>query len=335
MRDTKVDLLRFIGLILIVFAHCEPPTFLFQVRNFDVPLMVIVSGISFNIAYKRKDRYSNYLLKRTKRLVFPVWIFLTGYFLVSTMLLNKAFSIREILESYLFFEGIGYVWIIRVFLIVAILAPFLHRFCNRVNSNNIYLGILSFGFLVSELLFIMYKITSPQGNLIYITSILMYIIPYSLLFSIGLRLNKLSNKLAMLISTLMLSVFTGIALLLFNAKNEFVPTQIYKYPPSIYFLSFAIGLSLLLYISIDKIDSFFKSFSHYNKVLFIARNSIWVYLWHIPYIELINMHYYFKFPFVLLLASCTVYIQVTFLNIILKKIKNENVKKHLKIIFTG
>ncbi len=47
MRDTRIDFLRFVGLIMIIFAHVNPPAVLFQLRNFDVPLMVLISGVSF------------------------------------------------------------------------------------------------------------------------------------------------------------------------------------------------------------------------------------------------------------------------------------------------
>ncbi|SFK21637.1 hypothetical protein SAMN04488079_106193 [Methylophaga sulfidovorans] len=47
MRDHRIDLLRFIGLSMIIFAHVGPPSILFQLRNFDVPLMVLISGMSY------------------------------------------------------------------------------------------------------------------------------------------------------------------------------------------------------------------------------------------------------------------------------------------------
>ncbi len=52
MRDEKVDLLRFVGLAMVVMAHVGAPTLLFQFRNFDVPLMVLLSGISFGLAWR-------------------------------------------------------------------------------------------------------------------------------------------------------------------------------------------------------------------------------------------------------------------------------------------
>ena len=46
LRDPAVDLLRFIGISMIFLAHIGPPAALFQLRSFDVPLMIFVSGLS-------------------------------------------------------------------------------------------------------------------------------------------------------------------------------------------------------------------------------------------------------------------------------------------------
>lgn len=78
-RDNRIDLLRFIGLAMIILAHVSPPDIVFQGRNFDVPLMVIVAGLSFQVSY-RYESYISYLWKRIKRLLFPVWLFLSIVF---------------------------------------------------------------------------------------------------------------------------------------------------------------------------------------------------------------------------------------------------------------
>ena len=59
----------------------------------------------------------------------------------------------------------------------------------------------------------------------------------------------------------------------------FVPTQQYKYPPTIYYLSYAIACLNFLYLLC-------RSLSEFNGVsrkiiLWFSSNSLWVYLWHI------------------------------------------------------
>lgn len=45
-RDRSIDLLRFIALTGIVIVYIHPSEFWTQLRNFDVPLMVFLSGVS-------------------------------------------------------------------------------------------------------------------------------------------------------------------------------------------------------------------------------------------------------------------------------------------------
>jgi fucose 4-O-acetylase-like acetyltransferase len=122
-RDFRIDILRTIGVILIILAHSSPPNTLFQIRVFDVPLMAMLLGMSFILSLKGKDfkeNYGKYVFKRLKRLVFPTWIFLSIFFLLVFILSLIAkqsypFSINKIILSYTLISGIGYVWIIRVF----------------------------------------------------------------------------------------------------------------------------------------------------------------------------------------------------------------------------
>lgn len=52
IRDDTVDVLRFIGLAMIILAHVDSPSVLFQLRNFDVPLIVLISSMLFGLSYK-------------------------------------------------------------------------------------------------------------------------------------------------------------------------------------------------------------------------------------------------------------------------------------------
>lgn len=77
-RSPTIDLMRFIGLTLIVLAHISPPETIFQIRTFDVPLMIFVSGMAYS--GRKPDFSPSFFIKRLKRLVLPVYIFLTAYF---------------------------------------------------------------------------------------------------------------------------------------------------------------------------------------------------------------------------------------------------------------
>lgn len=154
MRDTRIDILRFIGLAMIIFAHVDPPALLFQLRNFDVPLMVLVSGMSFFLSYTPHVSYSDYVWQRVRRLVFPVWVFLTLYFLAQYVLMPDApdLNFGTVFGSYALMNGIGYVWVIRVFLLIALLSPFLYRVNKSVKEDKKYFLMLGCLYLLYETL---------------------------------------------------------------------------------------------------------------------------------------------------------------------------------------
>ena len=111
LRDNNIDLIRFIGLSLIILAHISPPDIILNLRTFDVPIMIFVSGMTY---YNKHLSFSfKNILHRFKRLVFPVWIFLTIYFIPIILLksvgIDLGLNFRHILGSYLLLDGIGYV----------------------------------------------------------------------------------------------------------------------------------------------------------------------------------------------------------------------------------
>lgn len=54
-RDESLDILRSIAFIGLIIAHVNPPVFLMQLRNFDVPMMVFISGVAFAMSPGRKN----------------------------------------------------------------------------------------------------------------------------------------------------------------------------------------------------------------------------------------------------------------------------------------
>ena len=129
-RDISIDLLRTIGILFIFLAHVDAPFVIKQVIKFNVILLVVISGY----VYREVKDYKKYIYKRIERLALPTWLFLTffflGLFLVEKILKIKVggLNIDTIISSYTFWWGIGFVWIIRIYLGVAILGPiFLKR----------------------------------------------------------------------------------------------------------------------------------------------------------------------------------------------------------------
>lgn len=151
MRDEKIDIMRFVGLAMVILAHIGAPPLIWQLRNFDVPLMVLVSGLSFGFCATGQS-YAAYVWKRIKRLVFPVWIFLTAYFLLiyTTGYPIQLSNAESIPRSYVLLSG--YSWIIRVFVLVALVAPVLWRWNCQIRSQTRYWSLLGAVYLGYELL---------------------------------------------------------------------------------------------------------------------------------------------------------------------------------------
>lgn len=210
-RDLEIDLLRFLGLSLIILAHVQPPEVLLELRCFDVPLMLFVSGLAF--ADKRPDFSISYFIKRFKRLVIPVWLFLSVYFIIVLSLqhfgLNFGVRKEHIIGSYIFMDGIGFVWVIRVFLIIALLTPPLIWLSNKIKSNVIFCVLMMILLCIDELMLV----NNIGTDNTFIREFCYYGIGYSLMFMLGLRFRSLSPKILTIVLGLVFLCFTILQLI--------------------------------------------------------------------------------------------------------------------------
>lgn len=115
-----LDIFKVIGLLCIVLAHVFPPQIIFQARNFDVILMIVISSMLFFYSNKQISFWS-YVGKRFERLVIPTWIFLAIFFSLSILLFPNYLSLKLVATSFALEGGIGYVWVIRIYFIIACL----------------------------------------------------------------------------------------------------------------------------------------------------------------------------------------------------------------------
>ena len=323
-RNTKIDILRAIAMICIIFAHTNPDPLLFKIRNFDVIMIVILLGASFQLSMQNKTiHYSQYIIKRFKRLIIPTWIFLTIFFsifmLLSSVTNREYFTLPIIIDSYALMVGIGYVWIMRVFFIVALISPLLLYMSNKVKSDLYYFMILILAYLIYYLLYIQLDNIHEPYNKFY-KLIILEGIGYSIIAAIGIRLLRLKNKsyTTILIGSIFLFGFLSI-------YYQFEPIQNFKYPPHLYYMSYGIMMTFILYklLSVkqihDKLNNIF--------IMFIAKHSLWLYFWHIltiyilhifkPYLVYSNANFITRFIFIFGLALIITIIH----NKISKKIK--------------
>lgn len=339
MRDEKIDLLRFLGLAMIILAHVQPPTVLFQLRNFDVPLMVLISGISFALSYKR-EAYASYLWKRVKRLLFPTWIFLSLYFLGLDALhragIGGGLPDKKIIEtSYLLLSGIGYVWIIRVFLSVALVAPALQAVSHSLSNGRFYTSLACCYVAYEAALFAFDVPRDTVGQSLFV-DVILGVVPYVILFAAGMRLPSLSQRTVMAVAGGCGALFVGLAFFYWRSEGHIVVTQGFKYPPSAYYLSYALAVSCGAWVAASPLLAVVKRARLLMPVMFMGQNSIWVYLWHIPLIAAVSLPFYLKYPVVLVGATCLAAIQIAFVRkVLVPKIHSVAIKRTLTTVFTG
>lgn len=328
-RDIRFDFLRAIGLICIIFAHTRLPDILKQIRNFDVPLMVIVSGAVYNLSPGiKKFEYLSYVRKRLLRILAPTWSFLIFFFIATWSIFfiqnkNYPFSPATLISSFALLHGIGYVWIFRVFVLVALCGPVFLVLYNTIKVKLIYFLILVFIYGLYETAYpFLYQIECCWLNVI-INDILFYMIPYGCLFGLGLSLPDFERKTIITIASIFFILFSVFSCLIYS--DHFVPTNKFKYPPRLYYLSYSIFASLSLFLIFNKKTVNFIPNKINKIILFVGSSTMWIYLWHILLLYIWMWfspmwaeNFMVKFSMIFLLSSTITYLQQTFIKRIIE-----------------
>lgn len=312
-RENRIDLLRFIGLSLIILAHVHPGPYIFQLRNFDVPLMVIASGMAYGLSGNVRKAYFRHLVNRACRLVFPVWVFLTFYFIFLwiTGYPQDLPGKNVIIESYLLCSGIGYVWIIRVFLLIAVIAHFVLALDKKIVKNNIYMLAIALLYIVYEILLYVFSCYFRAKYYFMVEGTLFYMLPYGCIFAFGVRLRKMSKNEIFNFSLLFSLIFIMLFVYLYFKNGEIVGTQGYKYPPRLYYISYGMFASLFAFILSEYILGVIGGCSSINLIItFVSKNSLSIYLWHIPLLSVFSGKFYYNYFVVYFLALFITYVQI-------------------------
>lgn len=126
---------------MIILAHTTLPDSVRNFRIFDVVLFVFISGVAFSYSKPINSLYDYflYLWKRIKRLVFVCWIYISIYMLwllgLNCFGAENELSLKVIITTYTLVSGVGYVWIIRIYLCMAVIAPFLRFISNKIKNE--------------------------------------------------------------------------------------------------------------------------------------------------------------------------------------------------------
>ncbi|MBO6055375.1 MAG: acyltransferase [Alphaproteobacteria bacterium] len=302
-RNYFIDFCKLLGLALIILAHVGITDWLKEIRNFDVPLMVFISGVLSVNSFARSKSVWDYLKKRFFRLLLPTWIFLTIYFVFLLFFSQKFPPLNIVLKSFLLQnDSIGYVWIIRIYLMCAIIVPFAKKLC-LFNKSWVFIGLV---YLIYEVLYLL----GIGVNCRIIESTLYYVIPYGVVLIFGMQYQNFSRKTCYVLCISSTLIFLSLELFFYAQNNCFVFVQNFKYPPRILYLSHAVMFISFLMLFMN------KKFSITNKYVLLASNStLWIYLWHIMALLLVkkflpeSTHYVLKYFIVILITLVIVFLQ--------------------------
>lgn len=275
-RVGYIDFLKFIGLTCIIVAHVQPPDWALMLRSFDVPLMVILSSILARRSYERRrstqPSAGHYLAARFKRLVFPTWLFITGFFLLNA-LAGRVFDVSYIAASYALTRyGMGYVWIILVYL-YAMLSVVLFWRIRSWGAGKVA-ALLLVAYLSYEVAY--HFGIGIQNKLVDTT--FYYAVPYGILAYLGFGFEDFGPQAKAAILSLAVACFAALACYYWAKTGSFQMVQIAKYPPRAYYLSYGIACSFGLLMFCERHDlPIYRS----RLVRFVSMHSMWIYLWHI------------------------------------------------------
>ena len=324
-RIKSIDDLRGLAIFFMILVHTSVyfltnnyMKFLWNFSEWAVAGFVFCASFVFfisekNIFWNEKKfdfkKYFNYLIKRIKRLVWPYFVFLP-FFSVSYLIANhKFFSFSYLLKSVFFVGGVDIGWMVLLFIIFAILSPFIKYFFEKKKA--IFYFLLFISFLASLIFLFIRNLGFDYKYVFWISWSL--IIFYTALF-IKLKRN---NKFYFL-SILILSFLFVVSAMIISHNHLSLNQIDNKYPPNIYHLSFGIlGILGFYLLSKSGILNFLSGFLN-----FLSTNSYSIYFIH--YLILYATAFWFVkysnwFIFTLFIFITTLLIRKT-LSVFFKKV---------------
>jgi peptidoglycan/LPS O-acetylase OafA/YrhL len=268
-----------------MIAHASPPGWLFQLRNFGTPLLVVGSGLTYALIFSsRSIDIKTFYSRRLKRLIIPVWIFLSFFFLFYIGVSEVSgkeypFGRNQILGSYLFMGGIGFVWVFKIYLMLSLITPLAVYLNKHVKNDLLYFGSLIAIYCSYELINHMVQPYLSGVTDTIFNSVVFILLPYSILYFFSFRMAKLTRINILICSLFSFALFLTLVYLKYTETGSFVATQNFKYPPTIYYLSYAFFALTMVYLIMTKVNIVNKHII--NRVTWLSSNSLWIYLWHI------------------------------------------------------
>lgn len=281
-RNNKIDWLRTIGTLLILLAHASPPEIIKNIRCFDVSLLLLLSGMSYELS-RKKASFGTYVLERTKKLLLPMYIVMTLIFIGTYALSFLArtepmYSLRDYLYTLLLTnEGIGYVWIVKVYLVSSLCAPYLSKEITKFNNitfSLIYVIALVFYRVCYQFYSVfIYDLSDTLGR-IFIEEYILGCFAYLIVVAIGIKLIKQPSSWKW-IMTISLLGFAVTQIIISIGGGTFEP-NVYKFPPTAYYIFYSLFMSLIIYMVVPN--------KKIQIIEWVSKHSYDIYVLHIPVI---------------------------------------------------
>lgn len=296
-RDLRLDVLKCLALAGIAVAHLNPPSWLGQLVNFDVILLVLLAGAGYRLSESGRARsYWDYLRRRIPRLVVPVWIYFAASFGMFWLILaptGKPFPVpwKKVVGAFLLLDTIGYSWIIRVMALIAVAAPLLPILRRKLGGDRQFL--LAALVLLQTAAIVVSLFPNLRNGLPgyppYLTwRLIVEVLPYFGVFALGMCLPALSRTRARLLG---FCFFSAWIYLFCWHQNWQLPASVgairwnvgFKYPPEPYYLTYGIGVSLLLWSALPAPLLLGDRLA--RAAAFVGRHSLSYYFWHVAWLS--------------------------------------------------
>lgn len=318
-RNSTIDLLRVIGIVLVIASHSYFPEAIEELICFDVVLLVFVAGYSFMSSsfIFSKENYWEYVFKRFKKLILPVWLVVIVWYILFGLILKDPISMMTLGKSFfLLAGGMSFIWVYRVFFTSSLLMPFLKKVVIE-KGKWILLGCLILIQIGNDLLF--QFVFSNMGT---IGKVLEYLITYTIGYLFISMVGMLSvgfERKEKIFTALLFGLLTTIGKLIIQGET----LLLYKHPPFLIYSSYGLAISLLLYLLLNHV----KLEGNMEKgVVWFSKNARSIYLWH-ALIYYLLVHFNVSLPSILmwLLLLCGGILLTYFEQILLRTWRKKHV----------
>lgn len=213
-------------------------------------------------------------------------------------------------------------------------APLLTKYLKGINPIK-YAILLLTGFSVAELIGINSDMSVPWQYFI------SYHFAYILVFYMGLSIFTQSRKIQIGTLVVCVSVYLISVGIQWQEYGQFCQTISYKYPPRIYYISYALSITYTLWIFRGHLEKWCTNLHLAKFLQFVGSHSIWIYFWHIPIVtwfdaqEQTYPNATIRFFIAFGVSTGIVFLQDIVVGLVTSHCKNERTNKLIKTLFIG